>query len=98
VSLSIFQESFRKMVAVARRLVAGEAAFMEFYYACAETRRDMRGAGLDQKISALVTEWWSLAERCRNEFGECSTPLSEQQVREHVSRELAKIDDDYSRT
>jgi len=80
------------MVAVARRFVADEAPFMEFYYACAVTRHDMRGAGLDQQISALVTEWSNLAERCRNEFGECSTPLSEQQVREHVSRELARLD------
>ena len=65
---------------------------MEFYYACAEVRRDVRGVSLDQRISDLVREWSSLAERCRNEWGECSAPLSEQQIREHISRALAEID------
>ena len=91
-SLSIFQESFRKLVSVAHRFVSGEALFMEFYYACAEARRDVRGVGLDQRVSGIVSEWSSLAERCRNEFGECSAPLSEQQVREQIGRELANID------
>ena len=91
-SLPIFQESFRNLVSVAHRFVSGDASFMEFYHACAEARRDVHGESLDQRVSDLVAGWASLAERCRNEWGECSAPLSEQQVREHVSRELPNID------
>jgi hypothetical protein len=60
---------------------------MQFYYACAEARRDMRGVDLDQPVTDLVSEWSRISEQCGNEFGECSTPLSEEQV-----RELAEID------
>jgi len=90
--LSAFQESFRKLVSVAHRFVSGGASFMEFYYACAAARRDVRGVSLDQRVTDLVSNWSSLAERCRNEWGEASAPLSEEQVREHISRELAEID------
>jgi len=64
---------------------------MEFYYDCAEAHRDMRGVGLDQRISGLVSEWSRLSEQCRTEFGECSVPLSEQQLRERIRREIAEL-------
>jgi hypothetical protein len=67
--LSIFQESFRKLVSVAHRFVSGDASFMEFYYACAAARSSVRGVSLDQRVSDLVNNWSSLAERCRNEWG-----------------------------
>ena len=88
----MFQASFRSLVSVAHRFVNGEASFWAFYYACSETRREMRGLRLHRKVAELIHEWSSLAERCRNEFGEASAPLSEQQVRERVSRAFVERD------
>lgn len=90
-SVSTFSESFRKLVSVAHRFVSGEAPFIEFYYSCAQARREVRGDSIDQKVLNLLSEWSDLAERCRNEFGESSLPLSEQQVRERITRDLAEI-------
>ncbi len=87
-SLSIFQQSFRTLISVAHSFVSGEAPFLKFYCACAQVRHEARGVRLDRGVSDLISNWSSLAERCRNEWGESSAPLTEQQVREHIRREL----------
>ncbi|WP_309383032.1 hypothetical protein [Cerasicoccus frondis] len=100
-----FSTSFRSLVHHANQYVFGNLEFIEFYYACLSTQNEMQGEEIDQDIRSIASEWTSMAERCRNEWGTESKPVTESELKEvlllHIEGPKAQpteVGDDSHRT
>jgi hypothetical protein len=79
----------REMLSLTERYVADDVDFMELYHAiqmCAHWARERQ---LGEPVLQLCREWFSQADRCRNEMGMAKDPLTDDEFKAWLRRQLA---------
>ena len=71
----------REMLTLAERYVADDLDFMELYHAIQMCGRWAWQRNLAEPVRATCREWFSQADRCRNEFGIAKDPLTEDEFK-----------------
>jgi hypothetical protein len=77
------------MIETATRYLAGEENFHSVYYAIADAAHAVRMFGGGSVLVPIVDEWRDVADRCRNEFGLATEPISEADFKEWLRRQVA---------
>lgn len=78
----------REMVAAAQRFVAEEIHFSALVRPIEICEWWSRVNGIDSQIPTLAKRWLLLVDRTWNEFGQHSNPLTVEQLRHELRRDL----------
>lgn len=86
--VSLYTAEFRNMVEAAESYLAGDRDFMDLYYVIAEAWHAVRLYGPDRTVAPIIREWSEMSGRCRNEWRMAPNPISEEQFRSWLVRQL----------
>ena len=84
----------REMVAAARRFVAGDIHFSELVEPITLCEWWSRVCGVHCQVHALAKRWSLLVDRTWNEYGQHADPLTVEQLREELRRDVECIGGD----
>lgn len=76
------------MVEAAESYLAGDMAFMDLYWAIAGASWAVQRYGPDATVAPIIREWSEMSNRCRNEWRTAPNPISEEQSRSWLARQV----------
>lgn len=72
----------------AESYLAGGLALLDLYDWSTAASTAVRDYGPDRTIAPIICEWRDTSERCRNEWRRRPDPISEEQFRSWLARQL----------
>ena len=79
----------REVLALAEQYVADDLDFMELYHAIQMCGHWARERQLGDLVRDFCREWFTQADRCRNEMGIAKDPLTEDEFKAWLRQQLA---------
>jgi len=89
-----FAEEFRDLIESAYRYLVGASSVHELNGRVNTCVKFAKATGVSPHFSQLLGEWHEMIDRHWNEWGHCQNPLTEQEFRVWLSKQLMSMNRD----